>query len=339
MRAVRLVAPGRPLELHEVPVPAAGPRDVVVDVAAAGICRSDVHYRSGDPPAEPLPLTLGHEVAGVVSAIGAEVQAVALGDRVCLHYQVSCGDCRYCVSGSEQFCVAGAMLGKSRDGGYAEQIVIPARNVFPVPDGVSLEHAAVMMCSSATSLHALRKASLRPGETVAVFGVGGLGSSAVQIAVALGAGDVYAVDINPTKLELAAGFGAIPVDARTQDPVAAIRAAGGADVALELIGLPATLRQAVECLAVFGRAVAVGLNTGAVPVYPYAELIVREAVLMGAADHLAQELPLLLDLARRGALDLSLVVTERVPLEAGPVNAAMDRLEEYGDSVRTVIVP
>ncbi len=339
MRAIRLVASGRPLELHDVPDPVPGEREIVVDVAAAGICRSDVHYRAGDPVAEPLPLTLGHEVAGTVAAAGPGVSRVEVGDRVCVHYQISCGDCQYCAAGSEQFCRAGRMLGKSRPGGYAEKLLIPARNAIPVPDGVSLEHAAVMMCSSATSFHALRKAGLAAGERVAVFGIGGLGSSAVQLARAMGAAQVFAVDINPAKLAMAERFGATPVDAAARDPVAAIRAAGGADVALELIGIPATLRQAVECLAVFGRAVAVGLNTGAVPVYPYAELITREAVLMGAADHLAQELPVLLDMARRGALDLTDVVTDRVPLDAAAVNAAMDRLEEFGDSVRTVIVP
>ncbi len=339
MRAVQLVAAGRPLEEHDVGLADPGPGELRVRVGAAGICRSDVHYRAGEPQAGPLPLTLGHEIAGVVDAAGPGASQEVVGTRVAIHYQVSCGECAYCERGSEQFCVSGAMLGKDRDGGYAEYVTVPARNAFPLPDDVDIEHAAVMMCSSATSLHALRKARLVRGETVAVFGVGGLGQSAVQLARAFEAGKVLAVDINPAKLELAARFGAEPVDARATDPVEAIRAAGGADVALELTGLPEPMRQAIESLAVFGRAVAVGLNQGPVPLFPYRELITREAEIMGAADHLASEIPLLLAFAASGRLDLSDVVTHRVPLEAGPINQAMDRLEEFGDSVRTVIVP
>ncbi len=339
MRAVQLMAAGRPLEESEVELGDPGPGEVRVRVAAAGICRSDVHYRAGEPQAGPLPLTLGHEISGVVEAVGPGVGDDFLGGRVAIHYQVSCGTCRYCELESEQFCASGAMLGKDRHGGYAEFVTIPARNAFPVPERVDLEHASVMMCSSATSFHALRKARLAAGETLAVFGVGGLGQSACQLARTFAAGRVLAVDINPAKLELAAAHGAEPIDARTMDPVAAIRAAGGADVALELTGLPGPMRQAVESLAVFGRAVAVGLNQGPVPIHPYRELITREAEIMGAADHLATEIPLLLSLAAAGKLDLSAVVTHRVPLDAAAINASMDRLEEFGDAVRTVIVP
>ena len=125
---------------------------------------------------------------------------------MCLHYMVTCGDCIYCGLGSEQFCTSGQMLGKNRDGGYAETISVPARNTFPLPDEIPFEHGAIMMCSSATSFHALRKGRLEAGETVAVFGVGGLGMSAVQLARAFGALDVYAVDINADRLKMAKGL-------------------------------------------------------------------------------------------------------------------------------------
>ena len=334
MRAVQLVAPGQPLELRELPDPEPGAREVVVRVEAAGICRSDVHYRAGYPDAGPLPMALGHEVAGVIEAAGDGVPPERVGERVCLHYQVSCGDCTWCVRGSEQFCPTGQMLGKSRPGGYAEHVVLPARNAFPLPEEIPFEHAAVMMCSSATSLHALRKGRLTPGESVAVFGVGGLGMSAIQIARAWGARTVYAVDVSPPKLDLAARLGAVPVDATTDAP-ADLRA----DVALELIGLRVTLRQAIECLRPMGRAVVVGLCGEPVQFRAYEELITREAEIIGSADHLAQELPTLLDMARRGALVLDEVVTDHVPLADGAVNEAMDRLESFGDAVRTVIVP
>ena len=182
MKAIRLIKPGQPVQMQEVPVPQVGPKDVLVRVRAAGICHSDVHYRAGVSPVHPLPLTLGHEVAGTVERVGAEVTTLRVGDRVCLHYLVTCGECVYCTMGNEQFCGLGEMIGKHRDGGYAEFISVPARSAFRLPDEISFECGAIMMCSSATSFHALRKGRLQPGETVAVFGVGGLGISAVQLA-------------------------------------------------------------------------------------------------------------------------------------------------------------
>jgi 2-desacetyl-2-hydroxyethyl bacteriochlorophyllide A dehydrogenase len=343
MKAVRLVEPGQPLAMLDVPVPQIGPSDVLVRVHAAGICRSDMHYRAGVSPVRPLPLTLGHEVAGVVEQAGPAVTRVAPGDRVCLHYLVSCGQCAYCARGREQFCTTGSMIGKYQDGGYAEYIRVPGRNAFPLPDEIPFEQGAILMCSSATSLHALYQAHLQPGEQLAVFGVGGLGMSAIQLARAFGVLDVFAVDIDAGRLEMAAQLGAIPVDNRQGDAVSEIqrRTRGrGVDVALELVGLPATIRQALEALAVFGRAVVVGLGEEPIEVEPYTDLILKEAKLIGCSDHLAQELPLLIDLARRGVLDLSSVVTRTVPLDAAAINAVLDRLEAFGaGEVRTVATP
>jgi 2-desacetyl-2-hydroxyethyl bacteriochlorophyllide A dehydrogenase len=342
MKAVRLVKPGQPLEMQELPVPSLGAKDVLVKVKAAGICRSDMHYRAGTSPVHPLPMTLGHEVAGVVEEVGAEVRNVNVGDRVCLHYLVSCGDCPYCARGSEQFCTTGSMIGKYRDGGYAEYIVVPSRNAVPLPEEIPFEQGAIMMCSSATSFHALHKAELKLGETVAVFGVGGLGISAVQLAQAFGALDVYAVDISADKLRLAESHGAIPVNAKLADAVAEIKrltGGQGVDVALELVGLRQTAEQAVHSLAVFGRAVMVGIAEQPFEVHSYHDIIQREAHIIGCADHLLQELPLLAELVRRGALDLSSVVTRTVPLDAEAINAALDDLEAFGPDVRTVITP
>jgi threonine dehydrogenase-like Zn-dependent dehydrogenase len=150
------------------------------------------------------------------------------------------------------------------------------------------------------------------------------------------------VDINEERLAMAEGFGAIPVDASEVDPVAEIRRLSdgrGVDVALELIGLPSTMRQAVRSLAVFGRAVLVGIASKPLEIDTYGELIGREAEVIGAADHLLQELPLLIEYARRGVLDLSGVVTGTVPLEADPINQVLDELEAFGGGVRTVITP
>ena len=341
MKAVRLVKIGQPLQMQEVPTPPIGQQDVLVRVKAAGICHSDAHYRAGVSPVRSLPLTLGHEVAGVVEETGSQVDNVKPGDRVCLHYMVTCGDCYYCSTGNEQFCTSGAMIGKHRDGGYAEYISVPSGNGFPLPDELSFEEGAVLMCSSATSFHALRKAEVKPGEAVAIFGVGGLGMSAIQLARAFGALDVYAVDVDEKKLEVAEGFGAVPVNARAGDPVEELRrltGGRGVDVALELVGLPLTMRQAVQSLAIFGRAVIAGITDRTFEIAPYADLLMKEAQVIGASDHLAQELPLLLEMVRRQLLDLSPVITATIPLDAEAINEVLDRLERGEAGVRTAIL-
>jgi 2-desacetyl-2-hydroxyethyl bacteriochlorophyllide A dehydrogenase len=341
MRAVRLIKPGSPLKEEEIEIPPVGVGDVLIRVKGAGICHSDAHYRAGVSPVEPLPLTLGHEIAGVVEETGGEVAGFATGDRVCVHYLVTCGQCVFCKAGTEQFCAAVQMIGKHRDGGYAEFIVVPERSVFRLPDEIPFEQGAILMCSSATSLHALNKARLRPGETVAIFGVGGLGISALQLAKHLGAAKVFAVDINPRKLELAEHFGAIPVDAAAGNPVEQLQElthGRGVDVALELIGLPLTMHQAVRSLGILGRAALVGLTQETFEVAPYSEIVNKEAEIIGVSDHLASEIPVLLDLARTRKLDLFHGIIRTVPLEAGAVNHALDRLEKFSDDVRVVIL-
>jgi len=342
MKAVRLVKPGSPLEEEEIEIPSFGTRDVLIRVKAAGICHSDAHYRAGLSPVEPLPLTLGHEVAGVVEETGENVADFAPGDRVCVHYLVTCGRCVFCEAATEQFCVTAQMIGKHRDGGYAEFILVPERSVFRLPDEIPFEQGAILMCSSATSFHALNKARLRFGETVAIFGVGGLGISAVQLARHFGAAEVFAVDINPRKLELAGRFGAISINASAGDPVEQIQEltpGRGVDVALELVGLPLTMRQAVQSLAILGRAALVGLTREIFEIAPYSELLNKETEIIGVSDHLASEIPVLLDLARTGKLDLSHGIIRTVPLEAAAVNGVLDRLEKFGDDVRVVITP
>ncbi|HEY4389271.1 MAG TPA: zinc-binding dehydrogenase [Ktedonobacteraceae bacterium] len=342
MKAVRLVEVHHPLQLQEIPIPTIGDSDVLVRVRAAGICHTDVHYREGTSPVGPLPKTPGHEVAGIVEQVGKQVTTVKVGERVCIHYVLSCGTCSYCIKGQEQFCVQGSMVGRYADGGYAQYVAVPASNVVHLPDEIPFEQGAILMCSSATAFHALRKAKLEGGETVAIFGIGGLGISAVQLAYAFGALDVYAVDINADKLQLAAKYGAIPLNASSSDPVAEIRRrtqGQGVDVALEMIGLPLTMKQAVQSLAVMGRAVVTGISNRPLEIDTYADLLGREAIVTGTSDHLLLELPPLLELARRGKLDLSEVVTRTIPLEADAINQVMDNLAQFHSDVRTVIVP
>jgi propanol-preferring alcohol dehydrogenase len=342
MKAVRLVEVHHPLQMQDIPVPTVGENAVLVRVRAAGICHTDVHYRAGTSPVQPLPRTLGHEIAGVIEQIGNKITTVKVGDRVCVHYVLSCGDCYYCNTGNEQFCVRGSMIGRYSDGGYAEYVAVPDSNAVLLPNEIPFEHGAILMCSSSTAFHALRKSRLMGGETVAIFGVGGLGISAVQLAQVFGALDVYAVDINADKLKLAKKYGAIPVDASTSDPVAEIRkltSGKGVDVAIEMIGLPQTMKQAVQSLANMGRAVVAGVSNKPLEIDTYLELIAREAEVIGTNDHLLHELPLLLELTRRGKLNLSEAVSRTVPLEADAINQVLDNLEHTSSDVRTVIVP
>src|SRR5690242_8722754 len=276
MKAVRLLQVGIPLEQADIPIPEIGSSEVLIRVAAAGICHSDAHYRGGISQIDRLPLTLGHEIAGRVEKVGAHVTNVAVGNRVCVHYLIHCGNCEFCVRGLEQFCRRGQMIGKHRDGGYAEFIKVPGANAFPLPDEIPFEAGAIMMCSSATALHALHKARFRAGESIAIFGFGGLGFSALQLARAFDRADVYVVEINPAKLASAVAMGAIAIDARAADPVEQIKEATGGkgvDVALELIGSAKTMRQAVLGLGCLGRAALVGLTPESISLFPYTELI------------------------------------------------------------------
>src|SRR5437870_5318763 len=342
MRAVRLVQIREPLENAEIEVPEIGLSEVLIRVGATGICHSDAHDRAGISKIDNLPVTLGHEVAGRVEKIGSDVTNVAAGDRVCVHYLVHCGSCKFCVRGLEQFCHQGQMIGKHRDGGYAEFIKVPARNAFALPDEISFEVGAIMMCSSATALHALNKARLKSDESVAIFGFGGLGFSALQLARAFGCHEVYVVDINPAKLASIATFDGIAIDTTAGDPVEQIREATGGkgvDVSIELVGSATTMGQAVRCLGVFGRAALVGLTTETMSFLPYPEVINKEVEIIGVSDHLAAELPLLMQFARNGKLCFPQGTLRSVGLDAMQVNAALDAVVRSSDHIRTVIVP
>ncbi len=164
----------------------------------------------------------------------------------------------------------------------------------------------------------------------------------MQLARVFGAGQVFAVDIKPAKLEFARQLGAIPIDAANTDPVVEIKrltGGRGVDVALELIGLPQTMQQAVKSLAIKGRALLVGITDKNFEIAPYADVLNKEAEIIGVSDHLAKELPLLIEWVRQGRLDLSRVITKTVPLDANAINGVLDQLEQFGDAVRTVIVP
>jgi D-arabinose 1-dehydrogenase-like Zn-dependent alcohol dehydrogenase len=340
MQAVRLSEVGKPLEEAEVAVPEIGTSDVLIRVAACGICHSDEHYRAGTSRIDRLPVTLGHEIAGWIEKVGTEIKHVAPGDRVCVHYLAHCGTCEFCIRGLEQFCRTGEMIGKHRDGGYAEFIKVPGRNAFVLPDQISFEIGAIMMCSSATALHALNRARLKSGESVAIFGFGGLGFSALQLARAFDCDQVYVVEINPAKLAFLEELGAVPIDAIKGNPVEQITHAtngNGVDVSLELIGSAKTMRQAVQCLCARGRAALVGLTAESMSIFPYKELINKEVEIIGVSDHLAAELPTLIEFARSGKLRFPPGALRFVDLDGEQVNASLDAFQNSIDHIRTVI--
>lgn len=339
-RALVVPAGGASLEMIERPhlSPAAG--EVVIAVRAAGVCHSDEHFRNGHSASMSPPRVLGHEIAGEIIAVGEGVTAERIGQRVAVHYVVSCGTCAHCGRGREQFCAAGAMIGLQRDGGFAEQVAVPAVNAVPLPDQVPFAEGAILMCAGATAFHALERARLAAGETVAILGIGGIGMLGVQLAHARGAARVFAVDRDPSKLAAAARVGAVPVDASTGDAVAEVRRStdgAGVDVAVESIGLSATIRQAIDMSGVHGRVVVVGLTRDPVPIDSYKDLLGRETSLMGSNDHLLDELPQLLDLAAQGKVALDDGMMRRVPFTAEAVNGALADLRAYRAPVRTVI--
>ncbi len=343
MKAVQLIIPGQPLELRDVEISPLQTTDVLITVKAAGICHSDAHYRAGGLSEEKLPVTLGHEISGIIEEVGTEVENFKVGDRVCVHYLISCGKCEYCISENEQFCTTVKMAGKNVNGGYAEYISVPERSVFRLPEQIPFEQGAIMMCSSATSFHALHKARFKEGETVAVYGIGGLGMAAIQIAKSQGASAVYAVDINKEKLTQAEQYGSIRIDASEVDPVDEILRltnGKGVNVALELIGLPKTMLQAVRSLAIFGRAAIVGLSDKPLEIETHSDLINKEIEIIGVSDHLASELPQLINLVRKGDLNLDAAISKRIPLDADEINSVLDRLDNFGgEEIRTVIMP
>jgi propanol-preferring alcohol dehydrogenase len=303
MHAVRLIRLKSPLIHDDIDEPTAGPGEVVIEIRAAGICHSDAHYRAGGGSVA-LPLTLGHEIAGVVAGTDR---------RVALHYLHN----------------DGRMLGKEVDGGYAERIVVPAANLVPIPDSVPFDAAAVMMCSTATAYHALRLASLRSDESVANIGFGGLGASAVQLAKAMGAGDIFAVDRVREKLDLAQSFGAIP---------AAVEELRDIDVALDFAGHPPTTLAALRSLRRGGRLMIVAINLRELAIDPYRDVLAKERHIIGVSDHTRDELVEVLALAADGQLDISRVITRRVGLDANAINAVLDDLDAGTAHLRTVIV-
>ncbi|MBC7130377.1 alcohol dehydrogenase catalytic domain-containing protein, partial [Candidatus Bathyarchaeota archaeon] len=204
MKTARLHKTGEGLKIEQVPIPEIKAREVLVEVKASGICGSDLHYRNGISPVGKLPIILGHEISGVIAEKGGEVKHLNVGDRVCVHYLISCGNCLFCRRGLENLCQKALMIGKHLDGGFAQYVKVPAANIIKLPSNVPFEQGAIIGCAVSTAFHALRRSRLREGESVLIYGVGGIGAHAIQLAARIyGASSIIAVDVAEDRLKIA----------------------------------------------------------------------------------------------------------------------------------------
>ncbi|MGD0508603.1 MAG: zinc-dependent alcohol dehydrogenase [Terriglobales bacterium] len=253
-----------PLSLEEVTRPEAGADEVLIKVEVCGVCHSDLHVADGDwtqlAGIVKKPLILGHEVVGRVVERGAAVKSVEVGDRVGVPWvQWTCGQCEFCREGNENLCVRQRITGVMVDGGYAEYAKAPASHVVKIPDTLSSEQAAPLLCAGVTVHRALKQAKLRAGQRLAVFGVGGLGHIAVQIGRAAGA-EVTAIDISEEKLALAKSLGAVrTLNAATSKVIKEVRSFGGVHVALVTSAAKSAYDMAFYCVRPTGTLLAVGL--------------------------------------------------------------------------------
>jgi S-(hydroxymethyl)glutathione dehydrogenase/alcohol dehydrogenase len=364
MRAAVLAEPGARLTIEEIPTPQPLAGEVLLRVEACGVCHTDLHVMNGDV-AFPTPAVLGHELAGVIVALGEGVDTFSIGDSVVTSFIMPCGKCRRCTSGREDLCepffemnrLRGTLFdGTSRlrreDGstlamysmaGLAEYAVTPVTGVFARGDGLHPEEAAVLGCAVFTAFGAVRhRGVVAPGENVAVIGAGGVGSAIIQLSRAFGASRVIAIDLQDEKLELARVNGAThTVNAATDDPVESVRSLtdGGADVVFEAIGLAATWSQGLEMVDDGGRFVAVGIGgRGATADVEITRTVRRAISILGSyGGRVSADMPEVIRLAAAGEIDPGKMVTRRFALDDAA--AAYETLERGEITGRAVIVP
>jgi alcohol dehydrogenase len=353
-------AGSRPLEIDELELAGPGPGELLVRVGAAGLCHSDLSVIDGSRP-RVMPMALGHEAAGEVVEVGAGTSAFAPGDHVVLAFVPVCGQCGPCLDGRPALCEPGAaanaagtlLCGESRwpDGihhhlgvsAFAEHIVVSAASAVRVPSDLPHEVAALFGCAVLTGVGAVvNSARPRVGESVAVFGLGGVGLSAVLGAVVAGAGTIVAVDVIESKLDLARELGATHAVRAGEDAVAAVREVtrGGADHVIETVGNAAVLAQAYEATRRGGQTVTVGLpHPQQMLSIAAVTLVAEERVLRGSylgSCVPARDIPRFVELHRAGRLPVERLLTHRLTLDE--VNEGFDRLAS-GEAVRQVVVP
>lgn len=308
------------LRVDEVDRPDVSDGEVLVDLRAASLCGSDVNYLKGKTDPATAPITLGHEGAGVVEAVGDGIASVSTGDRVVVHYVDSCGTCRPCSRGNDNRCRNRQSVGHHVDGTFAEYVAVPERAVMALPAGVSFAEGSVAGCAVSTAYHALERADITPGDVVVVFGAGGVGLHAVLWADFRGASDVVAVDLADAQLDAAEEYGAdVTLNPERDDVLASIADVTdgwGADAAVECSGSPVAMEQAVDAINgrngyESGTVVSVGIQTEEISV-GFGD--VREGQLRVSGDHRRSELAAVLTLLGSGAVDVSPTLTHEVSL-------------------------
>ncbi|TXS51235.1 Zn-dependent alcohol dehydrogenase [Streptomyces sp. t39] len=348
VRAAVLPSVGSPLEITAIDLPDPGPGQVRVRLTAAGVCHSDLSLSNGTMRL-PVPAVLGHEGAGTVVSVGEGVTGIAPGDGVVLNWAPSCGVCHPCSLGEVWLCNdaltgAGRVHAVAQDGtelhpglnvgAFAEETVVPANCVLPVPDGIPLADAALLGCAVLTGYGAVHhSARVREGESVAVFGVGGVGLATLQAARIAGAGPIVAVDVSPEKEALARAAGAteyVVASDTTAREIRKLTGGHGVDVAIECVGRAVTIRTAWESSRRGGRTTVVGIGGkdqqvtfNALEIFHWGRTL--SGCVYGNCDP-AADLPVLAALVRDGSLDLSALVTDRITLEDIP--AAFDAMRE-----------
>ena len=320
MRALRLVAPSE-FEIVETARPEPGRNEVLVRVRACGICGSDVHGMDGRTGRRIPPIVMGHEAAGTIAEIGAGVEGWSLGDRVTFDSTVYCGECPYCLRGEVNLCDRRQVLGVScaefrRDGAFAESVVVPARILYRLPEGLDFERAAMVEPVS-IALHAVNRSGIKPGESAAVFGVGMIGLLVVQALRARGVSRIVAVDLDSEKLELAKRLGA--TDTAFDLPV---------DAAFEVVGIAPTIQGVIENTRKGGTVVLVGNLTPAVEI-PLQAVVSRELSLLGSAAS-AGEYPEALAMIADGRIDVRPLLSAHCGLDDAPALFARLHAGEKG---------
>lgn len=341
LRLHRVRTDEHPEELHvdAVQRPRPGPTDVLVEVRACGVCASDLHVLQGVTPHGPhLPQILGHEPAGVIAEVGAEIRDWQPGDRVAILMGRPCHVCPACRTGRQNLCRVLSVPGIDQDGAMAGYVLADAEVLVPIPLEVPFEQAAITTDAVATPYHALKRVGIGENVTVAIHGLGGLGMHAILLAKLAGA-QVIGVDLDPINLERALDWGADEVvDASDGQPARRIRelTGGGSDRALEFVGSATTVDQAVKSLAPGGRAAIVGLTSERLATVPIARFVAQETEVVGSFGSTPQDLGELFDLLEDGRLDLSRSVTATIALDG--VHDALRALEtRAGHPVRTVV--
>jgi len=334
--AARFYAVGQPLSLDDVPTPEPGPDEVRVRVRAAGVCGTELHFLDGLYSPSRVPMTLGHEAAGTVDAVGAQVTDWSPGDRAVANYYLFCGSCRWCLAGRQNLCLRPrGVLAFAADGAFAEHVVVPAHCLVRLPVQLSFEQAAPLCCAGATAVHALAEGDVAPGEVVVVLGAGGVGLPAVQEAHRRGA-RVVAVSRDAARRSLALAAGAAcAVDPQDlPNAVQRVSDGQGADAVVELAGVRATLDLAVQVLGRRGRLVLVGYSADQLTVSPLSMVIAEQRVVASVGNTHA-ELVAAVHLAAAGQLLPPVAAT--APLRE--VNAALARLRAGDVAGRLVLTP